>query len=103
MESGQVSSKLTAETLMIRVSSINFYHRLRLKRMADDANVDEEHVPANATFESFGLDKWLVQAVSAMSIKHPTPIQAACESIPQLPIVEDETVLVGQRWDQARL
>lgn len=78
--------------------------------MADDANVDEEHVPANATFESLGLDAWLVQALSAMSIKHPTPIQAACirpilKGIRQLhhhSDVQDETVLVEQRRDQAR-
>jgi hypothetical protein len=39
---------------------------------------DEEHKPSAETFASLGLDDWLVQALSAMSIKRPTPIQSAC-------------------------
>ena len=47
--------------------------------MADDVQQpDEEHTPSNSTFTSLGLDKWLVDALAAMSIKRPTPIQAAC-------------------------
>jgi len=47
--------------------------------MADDTQqADEEHTPSNTTFSSLGLDKWLVDALAAMSIKRPTPIQAAC-------------------------
>lgn len=46
--------------------------------MADVNEVDEEHSPLNSTFPSLGLDDWLVQALAAMSIKRPTPIQAAC-------------------------
>ena len=41
-------------------------------------DVDAEHKPSGRTFESLGLDSWLVQALSAMSIKRPTPIQATC-------------------------
>jgi ATP-dependent RNA helicase DDX49/DBP8 len=39
---------------------------------------DEEHKPSAEKFASLGLDDWLVQALSAMSIKRPTPIQSAC-------------------------
>jgi ATP-dependent RNA helicase DDX49/DBP8 len=39
---------------------------------------DEEHKPSAETFASLGLDDWLVQALSAMSIKRPTPIQSVC-------------------------
>jgi superfamily II DNA/RNA helicase len=46
--------------------------------MAEDSAVDEEHRSSNKTFASLGLDDWLVQALTAMSIKRPTPIQAAC-------------------------
>jgi len=46
--------------------------------MSEDGVVEEEPAPANVTFTSLGLDEWLVQALSAMSIKQPTPIQAAC-------------------------
>ena len=46
--------------------------------MAEDNNVDDEHTPLDSTFTSLGLDNWLVQALAAMSIKRPTPIQAAC-------------------------
>ena len=41
-------------------------------------DVDEQHIPSNDSFASLGLDSWLVQALTAMSIKSPTPIQAAC-------------------------
>ena len=47
--------------------------------MEEDTQLpDEEHSPSNATFPSLGLDSWLVNALAAMSIKRPTPIQAAC-------------------------
>jgi len=39
---------------------------------------DEEHSTVNESFSDLGLDKWLVDALTAMSIKRPTPIQAAC-------------------------
>jgi superfamily II DNA/RNA helicase len=29
-------------------------------------------------FVSLGIDKWLVDSLSAMAIRKPTPIQAAC-------------------------
>ena len=44
----------------------------------DTQQPDEEHMPSDTTFSSLGLDSWLVNALSAMSIKRPTPIQAAC-------------------------
>jgi len=46
--------------------------------MAEENNVDDEHTPLNSTFPSLGLDDWLVQALAAMAITRPTPIQAAC-------------------------
>lgn len=39
---------------------------------------DDEHSAAKETFSELGLDQWLVDALTAMSIKQPTPIQAAC-------------------------
>jgi len=53
-------------------------------RMSEDGIVEDEHTHASATFASLGLDDWLVQALSAMSIRRPTPIQASCI----LPILE---------------
>ena len=44
----------------------------------DHEDVDEQHLPSNNTFQTLGLDDWLVHALKAMSIKRPTPIQAAC-------------------------
>ena len=46
--------------------------------MADDGGIDEEHSTSSTTFSSLGIDDWLVDALAAMSIKRPTPIQAAC-------------------------
>jgi len=46
--------------------------------MSEDGPVEDEHTHASATFASLGLDEWLVQALSAMSIRRPTPIQASC-------------------------
>jgi superfamily II DNA/RNA helicase len=47
--------------------------------MEEDTQLpDDEHIPSNTTFSSLGLDSWLVNALAAMSIKRPTPIQAAC-------------------------
>jgi hypothetical protein len=46
--------------------------------MVEENNIDDEHTPLNNTFPSLGLDDWLVQALSAMSITRPTPIQASC-------------------------
>ena len=46
--------------------------------MDDHDDQDHDHRPSSETFPSLGLDNWLVQALTAMSIKRPTPIQAAC-------------------------
>lgn len=46
--------------------------------MAEVIDTDVEHIPSDTTFQSLGIDDWLVQALSAMSIQRPTPIQAAC-------------------------
>ena len=46
--------------------------------MADDNGIDEEHTTSSTTFSSLGIDDWLVDALAAMSIKRPTPIQSAC-------------------------
>jgi len=46
--------------------------------MADDGGIDEDHSTSSTTFSSLGIDDWLVDALAAMSIKRPTPIQAAC-------------------------
>lgn len=39
---------------------------------------DDQHTPVTETFTDLGLDEWLVNALAAMSIKRPTPIQAEC-------------------------
>ena len=39
---------------------------------------DEEHLAVKETFSDLGIDRWLVDALAAMSIKRPTPIQATC-------------------------
>ena len=52
-------------------------------------DIESEHTPLNATFLSLGLDEWLVQALAAMSIRRPTPIQAACIH----PILEGNKIL----------
>lgn len=46
--------------------------------MAEANDIDEEHTISNVTFSSLGLDEWLVNALAAMSIQRPTPIQSAC-------------------------
>src|SRR5271156_530031 len=67
--------KIGAKYLINRFSS----HKPALTMAENSAeDVDAEHRPASTTFESLGLDSWLVQALSAMSIKRPTPIQATC-------------------------
>jgi len=64
-----------------KIASLRFSsHKPTLTMAAENSaeDVDAEHRPASTTFESLGLDSWLVQALSAMSIKRPTPIQATC-------------------------
>jgi superfamily II DNA/RNA helicase len=46
--------------------------------MTEENTVDNEHTALNNTFSALGLDEWLIQALAAISIKRPTPIQAAC-------------------------
>jgi ATP-dependent RNA helicase DDX49/DBP8 len=45
------------------------------------------------TFPGLGLDTWLVNSLAAMSIKRPTPIQAAC--IP--PILSGQDCIGGAK------
>jgi superfamily II DNA/RNA helicase len=61
------------------MSSIFYFFCCRSKvSLADDNGIDEEHTNSSTAFSSLGVDDWLVDALAAMSIKRPTPIQAAC-------------------------
>ncbi|KAJ2557123.1 putative RNA helicase [Coemansia sp. RSA 1933] len=44
----------------------------------ENNTVDEFKAPAMCSFEDLGLDQWLVESLSAMSIRRPTEIQRAC-------------------------
>ncbi|KAJ1992152.1 putative RNA helicase [Coemansia umbellata] len=44
----------------------------------DQANQHEYPVPPMCTFQELGLDRWLVESLSAMAISQPTEIQRAC-------------------------
>jgi superfamily II DNA/RNA helicase len=44
----------------------------------EETRDEEEHSAVKESFSDLGIDHWLVDALAAMSIKLPTPIQAAC-------------------------